>query len=239
VKGQKPLHAQGNQTFSYRAKAFDLESGRFIYTENHREIWQNGRHVGSAVRYLDPYGKLLVSKTVNYRTGETTPTFEMVDSRDGYTEAANVNGRSVVLKSRRNSNQPMASESLQLPAQAVIDSGFDAFVRSRLDDLMQGKSVKFPFAVPVERKFFEFRLRKTSASSGKVKFTLELDNMVFRLFVKPIDLTYHRESRRLLEYRGMSNINNADGKSYRARIVFEYPEELLSSRLATNDSRKP
>ena len=53
-----------------------------------------------------------------------------------------------------------------------------------------------------------------------VQFKIELDSLL-RLLVDDLQLTYEPEARRLVAYRGISNVHNpATGKPYNARIVY-------------------
>ena len=40
------------------------------------------------------------------------------------------------------------------------------------------------------------------------------------LFVDPLRLSYDAETRRLIEYRGLSNVRSADGELYEVRIRY-------------------
>ena len=68
---------------------------------------------------------------------------------------------------------------------------------------------------------------------------MEIGNRLLRLLIDPIDLAYDLESRRLLVFEGISNLNNDDGKSYNARIVFEYPDRADGADAAASSTPSP
>ena len=89
---------------------------------------------------------------------------------------------------------------------------------------MDGETIKMRLAVAGNLDSYRFRLRKTGETTfdGKpaVQFKIELDSLL-RLLVDDLQLTYEPEARRLVVYRGISNVHNpATGKPYNARIVY-------------------
>ena len=208
---------------NYVGYAYDMETGAYLYKEVHRERWVGGKHVGSTVNYVDKDGKTIVAKQIKYNSNPLLPEFNTIDKRDGYKEASDVTGNRIKLSSRRTDKENLESKAFTIKPGMVIDSGFDYFVRTNWDDLMDGEKMKMKFGVPIERDFFNFRLYKISENKNTVKFRFEIDNMLLRVFVKSIEVEYFKREKRLYRYKGMSNINNEEGKSYFVRIVFDYP----------------
>ncbi len=219
---------------AYSARAYCVESGRLLYTEHHTEVWEGSRLVGQRVRYRAPGGGLLAEKEIDYTDGVLAPSFELVDRRDGYREGARQRGDEIELFSGRKA-KAFKSKVSEAPPNAVLDAGFHRFVQQNLAALQQGERLTFAFGVPAEGRFFRFRVEKTEELEvgGEKAMGLQMEpaNRFLRLLVSPIRLTYSLDGR-LLEFEGISNINDERGKSYSARIVFDYPEpgERLASR---------
>lgn len=211
------------KTVHYRGDAFDLRTGKFLYSENHTEFYRNGVHTHSYVSYRDAAGKEFAHKKVNFVPEKTQPSFELFDSRDGYTEGIRRENGKTIYYARRKAEEPLKSKAVVTPKPAVFDAGFDYFVRENFGALCSGKILSFYFAVPVELDYFAFRISQ-KGSGEKCLLYLELDNFFLRQLVKPVKLWYDNQTRRLLQYEGISNINGPDGKSLRVRIVFRYPE---------------
>ncbi len=78
-----PLSARENGRLSYRSNAYDIASGRYVYSENHTEVWQNGRHVYSDVVYTAADGSVLAKKRITFTRSRTAPDFQLEDLRSG------------------------------------------------------------------------------------------------------------------------------------------------------------
>jgi len=212
----------------YRGNAFDLKTGVFLYSENHEEHYENGKHAYSIVRYRGPDETLICRKAITFRTNRTAPNFRIDDLRDGYLEAATVAGRMLRLWTRPTRRRDLRYKQVKMPPRAVIDGGFDYFIRDNWDALVDnGKTLSFRFVAANKLDHYGFSVWKTGTVTVSdircARFKLTVSSRLLRLFVDPILVSYDLERRRLMEYRGMSNINDAKGKSHRTRIVFTYP----------------
>ena len=218
----------------YRGNAYDLRTGVFLYSENHNEYWQNGRHAYSIVEYRDQSGQLIASKRINFSTNRSAPTFRLEDRRDGYIEGATRNGSGLALFTRESEGKELRQTVVQVPDPVVVDGGFDYFVRDHFDDLLQGRSIPLNFVVSAKLDYFRFRLIPAGQTviDGRraLRLRLAIDNLLLRALVSSMEIIYDIETGRLLRYAGVSNINNPEGHSYQARIDFTYPPEALAAR---------
>lgn len=208
----------------YRGDAYDLETGAFVYSENHNEFYEGDRHIYSLVSYRDKSGKEFAFKRIDFAPNRLQPTYELNDTRDGYQEGIRRDGAGEIYYARRKADQAVKTKRVRAPQPAVFDGGFDYFVRENFDHICSGKKQSFYFAVPIELDYFHFRVAPKETGSV-CRMNLELDNMLLRQFVRPIKLWYDARDRRLRKYEGISNINGADGKSLKVRVVFTYPQK--------------
>lgn len=218
----------------YRGNAYDLRSGAFLYSENHNEYWQNGRHAYSIVEYRDRDGRLIASKRINFQANRSAPTFRLEDRRDGYVEGVERNASGLALFTRESEGKELRQTVIQVPDPVVVDGGFDYFVRDNFDALLQGRSIPPNFVVSAKLDYFRFRVIPAGQTeiNGRpaLKLRLTIDNLLLRPLVASMEISYDIETRRLLRYSGVSNINNDQGHSYQARIDFTYPPEALAHR---------
>lgn len=216
---------------TYSASAFALEGERLLYVEKHIEKWQEGRLAEREVRYEDPAGELIAEKLVRYEESLQVPSFEMTDFRIGLREGAEVDAGNVILFSGPIAKR-LRRRRVGRPRVAVVDAGFDAFMRDNFDAVVSGDRVEFDFAVPALRRFISFELVPQGGVSyrGEEAFLVEMRpaSALLRLLVDPIDLTYSADGR-LLEFRGLANVCDEKGDRYEARIVFDYTPTSPSS----------
>jgi hypothetical protein len=208
----------------YEGVALDLKSNTVLYIEGHEEFIENGKRVGLKTSYRDPWGKVIVQRTVTFKENEMTPTFRTEDFRNGYLEGAEVRGDSVRLYWRKNYSSALNEKTIVIPGPAAVDAGFNNFIQRNWDDLIRGMKRQFNFGAPFALDYYGFHVYKTEEKivGGRKQMVVqcEIDNFIIRLFVTPIVLTYDIESRRLVEYAGISNINNDKGKSHFVRIQY-------------------
>ncbi len=209
----------------FQARAFDLGTGSYLYTEHHAEHYQGGRHVFSDVSYRRG-ARTLAQKRITFRDSRVAPDYRTVDMRTGYEEGVQRSGGRVRMFARRSSAQALEQRQLGLPQPAVVDGGFDYFIRDNWDALVSGRALYVNFAVPIEMDYFQFRIERVGETivNGRPahRFRFRIASRFLALLAESIYVDYDKENRRLLQYRGISNINNEHGRSYRARIVFDY-----------------
>ncbi|MCS6984305.1 MAG: hypothetical protein NZM25_04130 [Leptospiraceae bacterium] len=210
---------------SYRAQAKDLKSGRVIYYENHEEIWQEGRHLHSEVTYTTPEGKTIARKKIIFEKSKTAPDFVTEDLRTGYLEGAQYLGpQRIRLFTRESAHSPLKEKVLTFDDTVVVDGGFDYFIRQNWEKLMAGEKLHFLFTVPARLTAFRFRIYKIAEERfldrDCVRFALEFDNLFLRFFLDGFSLFYDKATRRLVIFRGLTNIPSPSGTNYIAEILF-------------------
>lgn len=207
---------------SYKARAYDLKTGKFVYSEHHKEIHKGKKHVMSQVLYRGANGSVIARKNIDYSQSKTAPSFQMVDLRQGYIEGVKRVGSRYQIYARKNKQSKTEKEQVAIPRPAVIDAGFHAFIKQNWQKLITGKKLKLNFAVPARQDFYGFEMSKLKTSGDKVWFRISISSMFLKIFAEPIDVAYSLSEKKLLEYRGLSNIPSNGDENYRVRILFDY-----------------
>ena len=212
----------------YRGYAYTPDDHRLLYTESHWLYDENG--VGHRlVIYSCPDGQPFARKWVDTTPGTTTPDVDMLDSRVGYREGVRTGSgqREVYAQSDTAAPQKHAAIPTPPPPNAVIDAGFDAFVRERWDALSGSGVSPLPFLIPSQLRFVDFsakKLRDEQADGRGIRwFRLQLAG--WYAFVLPhIDVAYDASTHDLFEYRGLSNIRGEGSKNLTVTIQFPRAE---------------
>nr|WP_232371483.1 hypothetical protein [Leptospira ainazelensis] len=207
--------------------ATDLESRKILYYDHHEEVWENGNHSYSLIQYKDPQGKVFAKKKIQFSKNPAIPDFQLEDLRDGYLEGGTLlKSGTAKLFARRNSEKSLEEKTISFSEPASMDGGFDYFVKNNWDSLIDGKTIRFRFLVPIEKDTFAFSVSKTKTGEYKGKpalfLRMKIDNALLSVFVKPIEMVYDIESKRIMEYKGTSNINDEKGKSHNVKIVYDF-----------------
>ncbi len=208
---------------SFYGYAYDLDNGEYLYTEVHQPNFEGGKEVASTIRYYTPDGKEIGRKTLDYRADPYVPKFRFDLPGEGYAEAITANGESIdMLKISGKGKEKR--KSIQRDGFTAADSGFNHAVQDNLPKLLKGEVVNFRFAVAGQLDSYRFKIKKVGDGTfeGKpaVKLLVQADSLL-RYIAPDLDLLYDAEARRLLEYKGVSNIHDpSTGKAYNARIVY-------------------
>ena len=220
----------------YAGDAYDLKTGELLFREAHYR-YATESIAQQLVLYRCPDGRPFARKLSRDDGDAQAPDFDMVDARLNYQEGVRrlADRREVYVK--RTAELPEQAEQLAVPPDGVIDVGFDEFARRHWDDLAAGKTLSLPFLVPSRRVFYSFKA-KTDDSISATTMTVRLSIGAWYAFLVPhIDVIYDRASRRLVRYEGLSNIRNAQGKSYNVRIEFPgAPASATTEQIAAASS---
>jgi hypothetical protein len=213
---------------SYQGYAYAAADNRLLYRETHWLYSENGVEHRLVV-YSCPDGEPFVRKRVDSAPGPVTPDVELVDGRVGYREGVRTldGRREVFAQSDARAPERHAVLASPAPPNAVIDAGFDAFVRDHWDALSGAGVSPVPFLVPSELRYLDFsarRLRDQDSPDGDLRwFRLQLASW-YGFALPHIDVAYDKQTHELREYRGVSNIRDGDGRNLSATIRFPRSE---------------
>jgi hypothetical protein len=212
------------QVLRFYGYAYDLASGKYLYTEVYREDVDNGRWISGHTGYYAADGSYLGEKTLNFSGDRYIPVYTLTLPGVGYAEGISKVGKDSIdlIKLSREHGQQSASIPRSEPMAA--DAGFHSFLYDHMAELLAGQTIKFRFAVAGQLDSYNFRARKIGDTQfeGRPAVQLKIDpDSLLRFLVQPLVLTYDPQTRQLLEYRGIANVMNPDtGKPYNARIEY-------------------
>jgi hypothetical protein len=204
----------------YNGDAYDVAGGSLLYRESHYRFTVDGmaQHL---VLYRCADGRPFARKLLRDDGDAQAPDFDMADARINYREGVRRRGNKREVYVQRTLDTPEQAELLSMPADGVIDAGFDEYVRRHWDALAAGSTLTLPFLVPSKRMFYSFKLAKVENANNASNLTIRLSLGAWYAFLLPhIDVVYDRASRRLLRYEGVSNIRDDARKNYNVRIEF-------------------
>lgn len=210
----------------FMGKAYDIDSGELIYTEQHSIQYQsNGAPVSGKVVYTQATGEALALKHLNYGNRPFAPSFEFEDKRLSYVLQVQVEGDQLSIDSQQ------GQDSVPMPKgkPAVVDAGFNYFMQQSLPKLKQGQTLDLAFLAVGRAEFYGFEVSPEEQSNGSIRIKLAPSAWVLSVLVDPIYLTYDVQTGRLLRYEGLGNIEQVkNGKgldeNYVVRIEYEYPQ---------------
>ena len=213
-------------TLKFHGYAYDLVSGKFLYTEVHEQRIADDRWVGGTIDYYSPDGKRIGHKTLDFSQDPHVPVFRLeLTSKGGYMESiTGVTAGRIEMAKQDHGEKKIETASVKRKGLVAADSGFHTFLRDHFGELMAGQTVTFSFAVAGNLDTFKFRARKVADTSfeGRPAVTLRIEpDSLLRFLVDPLEVTYEPGPRKLVEYRGVSNIHDdVSGKPYNVRVIY-------------------
>jgi hypothetical protein len=213
-------------THTFHGYAYDLESNKFLYTEVHRQAIAGDRWLGGTIDYYGPDGARIGHKTLDFSQDPYVPVYQLdLATGGGYREGVTaITADAIEMQKKGYGSAKVRGASVKRRGAMVADSGFHSFLRDRFGDLVAGKTVEFTFAVSGELDTFKFRARRVEDGTfeGKPAVRLRVEPSTWlRLLADPLEVLYDQEQRKLLEYRGISNLHDPRTfEPYNVRIVY-------------------
>ena len=218
--------ADNDGTHTFRGYAYDLASGAFLYTEVHKQVIAGDRWVGGTIDYYAPDGTRIGHKTLDFRQDPYVPVYQLdLATAGGYREGITaVDAERIEMQKKGYAATKVRTASVPRRKAMVADSGFHSFLRDNFAALLDGKPVDFTFVVSGELSTFRFRARRVEDREfeGQKAVQLRVEPSTWlRLLADPLYILYEPKERRMLEYRGISNLHDPKTReAYVVRIVY-------------------
>ncbi|MGN6479999.1 hypothetical protein [Luteibacter sp.] len=195
----------------FAGDAMPRNGGPVLYREIH---YVDGPR--QVVSYQCPDGTPFARKVLRAGSDLARPDMTYEDAREGFHESVRAVGDRLEIRVKR----PGADEetrTIDVPKGAVIDAGFDPYIRAHWDALDVGVSV--PYLVASRFRFYDVKIMGGKVAQGQRHLAMKLD--AWYSFAAPtIGMTYGADDRRILRYEGKGTVRNANGKSSDVRIDF-------------------
>lgn len=199
--------------------------GAVSYREVH---WQRSSDEGAQrwVQYLCPDGRPFARKQMPASAQPTARGYQLQDQRSGQAAQVRIADGWAWIDWKEDAAAPRRNGSVALPADAVVDAGFDAAVRQHWQALMRGEPLSLPFLVPSRQRFYPVKVmhrgavrwQGIAAQSIEVRLDAWYGGMAPRLA-----LVYADSDRRLLQFQGTSNLRDARGDYPTVTVRFSEP----------------
>lgn len=226
-----PLLAPAQAVQRQEGRAFTADGGALLYRETH---WLQGppEALSRLVLYRCADGRAFARKWMTPQGSPQTPDFALEDGRDGYQEGVRADGVARTVYVRAASDAAPVTRTLQVPAGAVVDAGFDAAVRRHWPALLEGKPLAFQFLLPSRQRLVPLKLQRTGAITWKGQPAQQLQMKLdawFGFAVPAVSLVYATADQRLLQFSGTGNVRDSTGRYPQVRVEFPSPPVATSA----------
>jgi hypothetical protein len=209
--------------------------GAVSYLEEHVVRRAGERLLGAVTTYTDEAGRILAVLRTDFSADPFAPSYEFEDLRHGEREAVEVGPEAVRLAA------PGRMRTLPRPAERgprlVTGQGLDRLVQASLEALAGGQELAVAYAIPARLDTFRFRVRalEPRPEEAVLRVRVEIASALLRLFAPSLEVDYDRTTRRLLRYRGVSNLADGQGRRQDVEIRYQYPEAGLAGTEVSRD----
>ncbi len=202
-----------------------LKSGELFYREQHQEFYDGEKLTKAQTVYLDASGKKIGELTSVYTGVRGLPQYRYQDLRSGYEDGVEIRSDTVIVFRKLSASKPREDVELVISPQLASGQGFNHLVRNSLEEMIGAGPLHVKLILPTRLDYFQFRARLREANDQFVKVRFEIDNWILRLFASHLDLIYERKTKRLIQYEGISNIEDSTGKHPFVTITYQYPDK--------------
>jgi hypothetical protein len=202
-----------------------LNSGELFYREQHQELYKGENLTKAQTIYFDESGNKIAELSSDYSGVRGLPQYRYQDLRSGYEDGVEVRADKVIVFRKPSGSKPREEIEISISPQLVSGQGFNHLVRNSLQELISAGPLHVKLILPSRLDYFQFRARLREANDQVVKVRFEIDNWILRLFASHLDLVYERKTKRLIQYEGISNIEDSSGKHPFVKITYQYPDK--------------
>ncbi len=220
---------------SLLGEAYSLDGDELLYTEYHYYYGNDDQH---RVIYKRQSGAQIAEKDITYDADTERPKFRQLNTLCG--ELIDIekqkNGKELAITYRAEVDSKVKTKAIDVPNNLVVDTGFNFYIENKWDRLVKGERLTFEYLAPSRLGTVEFRAEledcpaDTQSATDKICFSIAPDSWIIRRLIDPIILTYRKDNRQLLRFRGLGNIADEDGDYMKVDIRYSYPLEQVSTQ---------
>lgn len=207
-------------TARFYGYAYHLDSGRYAFTEMLEQRMTGGQWVIGRSTYYLPDGQPLGHKTLDFSRDPFVPVYRL--ELRGYAEGISDSGNPILMS--RETGGATEKAAAEKKALTTADSGLPRLLRAQLDALTRGEAVAFRVVAPSRLATYRFRAHRAAdvEFEGKPATQIQVDmDSMLKLFAGPLFFTFDPQTRKLLEFRGPTNvIDPATGEPFKVRISY-------------------
>lgn len=227
------MPAPANAATTHEGTAYRLDDGKAAYREKHLLFDSAGRPA-RLVLYSCMNGAVFARKVVVERASAVAPDFDFTDGRTGYREGVRTTGSGREAYWQKSSSDTEKRKVMDVPADTMIDAGFDAMVRANWTQLGTKAGLDASFLLPSVLRSLKVNIQRlaTAPTSGMTHLRMKLDTW-YGFAAPDTHLDYRTSDRRLLRFRGIGSIRDQRGRNQAVRI--EFPGGLQGQRVSAGE----
>ncbi|MCB9026533.1 MAG: hypothetical protein H6625_09470 [Bdellovibrionaceae bacterium] len=202
------------------------KNGDIVYLEKHISHYINGKLKALRAEYYKTDGKFFGSIQSDFSKSSNLPDYVFTDKRHNRMDSLKWNEKKVIASAKESKTAKKIQKEFAVSNNTVAGQGLHNYILSKLENYIKQNDLEeiIDFLIPMNQKTYNFRIRPINNNEIDRTITLriEADSWFFRLISPHIDVKYDIDNRRLLEYKGPSNLLNDEGEKINVIIAYTY-----------------
>jgi len=197
-----------------------------IYTEKHNaKILNNKKYEELETSYRGPDDIEFAHIKSSFKKNDYVPDVFFQDLRNKRQEKISFDEIKKEIQIERSNGLNTTKKHLPLFSNSILGQGFHNYIVSHFDQFLakddkSAQSVSFIITNPADQ--YNFTIKREKINDDYVWINVKPSNIFISAFVPTINLCYERKNMRLKTFRGLSNIDDLDGKSQEVVIEYQY-----------------
>lgn len=212
--------------------AISATNASVLYREFHYPA-DTQEPLSGRIEYIATDERLIARKQVDYSRSLTAPAVEQLDLRT-QTRFSTRYVEDTLHADFQRGGEALQTQTYIAPADLVIDAGFDTYVRNHWPALLDGRSIGARFHVPSRLEAVRVSInpvdrQECAQAGGDILCLLVRPAGLLRVagwFLEPLYLAYDLATRRLMMFKGTSNLADDEGRPQSVVILYEYSDSL-------------
>ena len=212
------------KTFRYSGEA--RKDDQVIYREFH-EVTYNLKNIilSSKTRYEANDGNLLSTLDSDYTVNSSAPIHTVTDYITEETYGIRYEDNELIMF-HKNKNTAEKIKKIDVSSKDkifVAAQGLNYFIVQNIENLESKESIPFTFLIPGKLDEFNFILKRiNNPTEETLNLELKIKSFWLKLFAPKMLLKYDTLKKRLLYYKGLSNIRDKNGDRQVVEINYSY-----------------
>lgn len=199
-----------------------MVGNQLAYKEKHKVVVSpEGLYQTLATDYLDDKDTSFGSLRSDFSKNKLIPDYQFENSRIQLKEKVtkSEDGKKLIVDITERGRREVFE--LPIVENAVMGQGFHNLIMARFEDLKE-KPLEVNFIIPRKKDYFRFKIEKVKSTGEAVELSLRPSHFLLKAIVPRISVTYHAQTKKLLSFHGMTNIEDSNGDVIKAAIGYNY-----------------
>jgi len=212
-----------------RFSSVATRGGMVSYVEKHESEYRDGKIYRARTDYLRENGEPLAYIESCFTESLAAPAHVFEDYRNGFHHGVRYEkGAAVLFSFDPGTDEKENRKEVALTGDGEIlmvgCQGLFYYLQEYYQEAKLKGRVPLKLLITGTREVYDFELEVRGERNGVAELTIHIQNRFLRLFAPKLEVRYDIGKKRMLWYKGLSNIQDDRGKIQTVEIVYDYAD---------------